>query len=69
LKNPKVLSFRSAALSREESAASLPAANRFLADKAGFGMTRVGSLLRKTHRYRSFNFQNRFRLQLVRKVL
>jgi hypothetical protein len=46
------LSFRSAALSREESAGSLPAANRFLADKAGFGMTKgvvfVSALLRDT---------------------
>ena len=42
LKVPKELSFRSAAFSREESAVSLPAANRFLADKSGFGMTRVG---------------------------
>jgi hypothetical protein len=38
----KELSFRSAALSREESAASLAAANRFLADRAGFGMTKGG---------------------------
>jgi hypothetical protein len=35
----KDLSFRSAALSREESAASTPAASRFLADEPGFGMT------------------------------
>jgi hypothetical protein len=35
------LSFRSAELSREESAASLPAGSRFLADTAGFGMTRL----------------------------
>jgi hypothetical protein len=34
------MSFRSAALSREESAVSPLAASRFLADKAGFGMTR-----------------------------
>jgi hypothetical protein len=40
--NPKGLSFRSAALWREESAVSPPAASRFLADKAGFGMTRDG---------------------------
>src|SRR4029077_13456561 len=40
LEIPKELSFRSAALSREESAASLPAASRFLADRASFGMTR-----------------------------
>jgi Domain of unknown function (DUF305) len=39
LEKPKELSFRSAALSREESAASLPAASRFLADEPGFGMT------------------------------
>jgi hypothetical protein len=37
---PKGLSFRSAVLSREESAASLPAVSRFLADNAGFGMTK-----------------------------
>jgi hypothetical protein len=42
---PKELSFRSAALSREESAVSLPVANRFLADKTGFGMTRIWLLL------------------------
>jgi hypothetical protein len=36
------LSFRSATLSREECAVSLPAANRFLADRTGFGMTRDG---------------------------
>jgi hypothetical protein len=36
------LSFRSAAFSREESAVSLLAASRFLADNAGFGMTRDG---------------------------
>ena len=39
--NPRGLSFRSAALSREESAVPLLAASRFLADKSGFGMTRV----------------------------
>jgi hypothetical protein len=42
------LSFRSAGLSREESAVSLPAASRFLADEAGFGMTRR-VFLRKLH--------------------
>jgi hypothetical protein len=47
VKIPQKLSFRSAALSREESAVSLPATSRFLADKPGFGMTRVGSFLRK----------------------
>jgi hypothetical protein len=35
----KELSFRSAALPREESAVSLLAASRFLADTPGFGMT------------------------------
>jgi hypothetical protein len=40
LKIGKGLSFRSAPLSREESAVSLLAASTFLADKAGFGMTR-----------------------------
>jgi hypothetical protein len=35
----------------EESAASLPAASRFLADRPGFGMTRVGLFLRKLHLY------------------
>jgi len=35
----------SAASSREESAVSLPAESRFLADKSGFGMTTVGSFL------------------------
>ena len=45
------LSFRSAALSREESAVSLLAASRFLADKAGFGMTRVRLFFRKLHHY------------------
>jgi hypothetical protein len=39
------LSFRSAPLSREESAFSLPAENRFLADKPGFGMTVTGNIL------------------------
>jgi hypothetical protein len=39
-KSPKDLSFRSAGLSREESAVSLPATTRFLADKTGFRMTR-----------------------------
>jgi hypothetical protein len=39
IEKPKELSFRSAASSREESAVSLPAASRFLADKPGFGMT------------------------------
>jgi len=39
LKIPKELSFRSAALSREESAASPLAASRFFAERAGFGMT------------------------------
>src|SRR4029077_11782647 len=39
LKIPEALSFRSAALSREESAASVPAASRFLAGRPGFGMT------------------------------
>jgi 2-dehydro-3-deoxyphosphogluconate aldolase / (4S)-4-hydroxy-2-oxoglutarate aldolase len=34
------LSFRSAGLSREESVVPLTAASRFLADEAGFGMTR-----------------------------
>jgi hypothetical protein len=38
LKIQKGLSFRSAALSREESAVSLPT-SRFLADRPGFGMT------------------------------
>jgi hypothetical protein len=38
--NPKGLSFRSAALSREESAVLLLAVSRFLADKDGFGMTK-----------------------------
>jgi hypothetical protein len=37
----KGLSFRSAEFSREESAVSLPAVSRFLADKSGFGMTRA----------------------------
>jgi hypothetical protein len=36
------VSFQSAALSREESAFSLLAASRFLADTPGFGMTRGG---------------------------
>jgi hypothetical protein len=36
---PQGLSFRSAAVAREESAVSLLAASRFLVDKAGFGMT------------------------------
>jgi hypothetical protein len=45
------LSFRSAGLSREESAVSQLAASRFLADKAGFGMTRR-VFLRKLHYYR-----------------
>jgi hypothetical protein len=45
----KGLSFRSAALSREESAVFLLAASRFLADKPGFGMTRGGVFLRKLH--------------------
>jgi len=44
------LSFRSAGLSREESAVSLLAASRFLADKAGFGMTRK-VFFRKLHRH------------------
>jgi hypothetical protein len=35
------LSFRSVALLREESAVSPPTESRFLADKAGFGMTKV----------------------------
>jgi hypothetical protein len=52
LEIPKELSFRSAALWREESAASLLAASRFLTDRAGFGMTRVELLLRKSHDYR-----------------
>jgi hypothetical protein len=39
--NPKKLSFRSAAVSREESAVLLPAESRFLASKPGFGMTSV----------------------------
>ena len=43
------LSFRSAALSREESATSLLAASRFLADGAGFGMTRSGVVLAQLH--------------------
>jgi hypothetical protein len=43
------LSFRSAALSREESAVCLPAASRFLAGRTGCGMTR-GSFLRNLHR-------------------
>jgi hypothetical protein len=38
------LSFRSAAVSREESVASLLTASRFLADRAGFGMTKWGFL-------------------------
>jgi hypothetical protein len=49
LKIPKefVIPMR-AALLREESAVSTPAENRFLTDKAGFGMTRVRGLrLRK----------------------
>jgi hypothetical protein len=42
------LSFRSAVLSREESAVLLLAASKFLADKPGFGMTTgVGLFLRK----------------------
>jgi hypothetical protein len=48
LKIPQELSFRSAALSREESAASLSAASRFLVDKAGFGMTRWWVVSRQT---------------------
>jgi hypothetical protein len=36
---------------REESAVSLLAESRFLADKAGFGMTRIGRFLRKLHHY------------------
>jgi len=40
-------------LSREESAVSLLGASRFLADKAGFGMTR-GVFLRKLHHHASF---------------
>jgi hypothetical protein len=40
------LSFRSAALSREESAVPLPAASRFLTDSAGLGMTKVEVLSR-----------------------
>jgi hypothetical protein len=40
LKIPKGLSFRSAGLSREESALSLLAASRFLAHKAGFRMNK-----------------------------
>jgi hypothetical protein len=39
-KTPKELSFRSVVFSREETAVSLPAANRFLADESGFGMTK-----------------------------
>jgi hypothetical protein len=39
-KSPKGLSFRSAGFSREGYAVSQLAASRFLADKAGFGMTR-----------------------------
>jgi hypothetical protein len=42
------LSFRSAVLSREESAVFLLAASRFLADKPGFGMTRGGVVLAQT---------------------
>jgi hypothetical protein len=49
------MSFRSAALSREESAVSLLAASRFLADKAGFGMTRVRLFFRKLHHYLTVN--------------
>ena len=40
------LSFRSESLSREESAVS-PPTSRFLADKTGFGMTRVRMFLRR----------------------
>jgi hypothetical protein len=43
--NHKGLLFRSAALSREEAAVSLLAASRFLADRAGFGMTKGGVVL------------------------
>jgi hypothetical protein len=39
-KIPTGAPFRSAALSREESVVSPLAASRFLADRAGFGMTR-----------------------------
>jgi hypothetical protein len=42
LKIPNALSFRSPAFSREESALAPPAASRFLAGKAGFGMKRAG---------------------------
>jgi hypothetical protein len=45
----KGLPFRSAVLSREESVVFLLAASRFLADKPGFGMTRVGLFLRKLY--------------------
>jgi hypothetical protein len=48
------LSFRSAGWWREESAVSLLAASRFLADKAGFGMTRT-VFLRKLHHDQSLN--------------
>jgi hypothetical protein len=48
LKIPKELSFRSAAVSREESAAPLLAESRLFADKAGFGMTRVRDVFAET---------------------
>jgi len=47
-KIPKELSFRSAALWREESTASLLARSRFLADRPGFGMT-MGDVFCKLH--------------------
>jgi hypothetical protein len=52
-KPPHSLSFRSAALSREECAALLPAASRFLADRVGFGMTIPGEVQRN---YSDFRF-------------
>ncbi len=43
LKTPKNCHSESRASSREESAATLPAQSRFLADRPGFGMTSCGS--------------------------